>query len=108
MDANESAILAVHYRKFHSSWNESAKNEPPWKVEDSSFAHLIPLVVGRTIVRIERTPNSGSEFEQGANQVTVYLDNGAEIHFGSWGYDADGCTTSYAPAKIIGERDGKV
>lgn len=63
------------------------------------------LVVGRTIIAIERESSTDEAFPQGANDVTITLNNGTRLHFTGWGYDASGLYTSIAPPALPDDVD---
>ncbi len=69
------------------------------EVEDEHGDILGELVVGRTIVAIEREPSSGQEWSDGENSVLITLSDGARLRFVGWGYDASGVDTLYSPPK---------
>ena len=71
---------------------------PPWVVEDESFAALAELITGRTIVKVTRESDCG-DLPQYANKVVITLDDGAMLVFNGWGYDSSGLETAYMPAE---------
>jgi hypothetical protein len=68
--------------------------ENSFEVTDADV--LARLLVGRTIVAAERTPDTGEPFQLGENTVTLTLDDGAQVEFSGEGYDASACVTFYS------------
>jgi hypothetical protein len=66
-------------------------------IKDEHHGLLDDLLVGRTIVAVEREPSSGEDWQHGENTVRITLDNGARLEFMGTGYDASALITSYAP-----------
>ena len=98
MNPDELQIRDANAARFHPSHPETTKNATPWEVSDETMEALSRLIVGRTIVSVEREQSGRESFPQGANAVTITLDNGSMLHFDGWGYDAWGLATSYSPA----------
>jgi len=62
------------------------------EVTDDNQEELLASLVGLKIISATRERNSGASFPQGANGITLELEGGTILVFGSWGYDADGTT----------------
>lgn len=74
----------------------------PWfSVGDEHGEVLTPLFEGRVVASIKREPDSGEDWPQGANDVTITFTDGSQLLFSGWGYDSSGCSTSYKPASGI-------
>lgn len=59
------------------------------EIEDHNQEELLPLLIGKTILRVERKKCSDVSFEQGANASIIFFTDGTALHIGSIGYDAD-------------------
>lgn len=68
------------------------------KVETENLEQVTHLLIGRTITAFVREPYSGEDWGHGENSVTITLDDGAELSFTGWGYDASGLNTYYKAA----------
>lgn len=70
---------------------KAGKNTAPWGVSnDSDWRLVCTLLVGHKIVAVKRGADSKESFPQDENPIVITLENGLELHFSGWGYDACG------------------
>jgi hypothetical protein len=60
----------------------------------------LQVIVGHTIVAAHRAPDSRDPWACGENTVTLTLDNGAQVEFVGWGYDASGVVTTFRSNRL--------
>lgn len=63
------------------------------EVEDSNQDVLLPKVIGRKIMAIERKKDSGKDWQDGENSVQITFEDGSRLYFSSIGYDYSACLT---------------
>jgi hypothetical protein len=87
----------------HGTWNggiqrEERTDDEAIEVSDENTLSFAAVLCGRTIVAVHREPRTEA-WEHGQNSVTLTLDDGSQVGFEGWGYDASGLHTSYAPRR---------
>ena len=68
------------------------------EITDANQGEILPRLEGLRIKSVIRQKDSGRDWEQGSNSITIEFEDGSSLDLVGWGYDASGIDASFTPA----------